>query len=559
MALIKRDSATTIAQVIARNTGYKSLEELEGKVSYWIDKLEEAADRIKKAIRNKELITIVGDYDADGVTSTAILYMVLLFLGANVRYRIPHRLSEGYGINMNIIDEIDSGLIITVDNGIVAFDPIKAAKDKGVSVIVTDHHIPAESGELPEADIVIDPHIPGTADFENYCGAGIAYKLAKLLTDDKKLLAKISCFAAIGTVADVMPLVEENRQIVKEGIKNMTTYGARTTGLYSILHAADLETNMTATDIAFKIGPMINACGRLFDDGADIAIKAIIYDGKYDENIGIQINEYNETRKKKVKEGVEAAYNNIAMNCLHGDIPLVVYEPSIEEGIVGIIAGRLTEEKQIPTFVFTDSREPGIYKGSGRSAGGVHLKNLLDACSDTLYKYGGHAEAAGVSVKADDFEAMKEAFQENCPELIGATDSEDTYYDLEIKANEIDDTLKELKKYEPFGEGNPRPVFLIKGFQLSPRYSSTYKTLGDNQEHLKLFGVGCSAIAFGQVDRYHELSDPSKLDLIATISENFYMGKGETQLEVVYMDEAKASFTKSLLAMKLEEMAKDRY
>ena len=559
MALIKRNDAETIADVIRYNTGATSLAELDGKSSYFIKGLSEAAAMIKESIAKKELITIIGDYDADGVTSTCIMETTLNALGANVRSRIPHRMSEGFGLNMNIIDEIDSGLAITVDNGIVAFDPIKKAKEKGLKVIITDHHEPDQSGALPEADIIIDPHLPGTADFENYCGAGIAFKLCKELTNDETLIAKLSCFAAIGTVADVMPLVEENRQIVKEGLKNMTNYGTRTTGLYSILHAVDMEKNICATDIAFKIGPMINACGRLFDDGAKIALEALAYDGPYKEEIGQQMNDYNDLRKKKVKEGLEAVYNNISMNCLHGDTPLVVYEPTLEEGIIGIIAGRLAEEKQVPAFVFTNAEVEGIYKGSGRTAGNVNIKDLLDKCSDTLYKYGGHEEAAGVSVEASKFEDMKIAMQDNCPELVGVTDDGDTYYDLEIKAADIAATLDELRQYEPFGQGNPKPVFLIKDFQLSPRYSSTYKTMGENGEHLKLFGIGCCAVGFDMVDYYHGLSDPQKLDLVGVISENFFMGRSEVQVEIQYMDEAKASFTKSLLAQKLEEMAKSRY
>jgi len=319
-----------------------------------------------------------------------------------------------------------------------------------------------------------------------------------------------------------------------------------------------MKTN-TTKDIAFKIGPMINACGRLFDSGAEEAFNALVYDGPYKEEIGVKLNEYNDLRKKKVKDGLEAVYNNIALNCLHGDVPLVVYEPSLEEGIVGIIAGRLAEEKQVPTFVFTNSEEPGIYKGSGRTAGGVHLKNLLDACSETLYKYGGHEEAAGVSVTEKSFEEMKEAMQENCPELVNTTENGNTYYDLEIKAIDIPTTLVELRKYEPFGQGNPQPVFLIKDFQLSPRYSSTYKTMGNDDEHIKLFGIDCVAVGFNMVNDYHSLSDPQKLDLVGVISENFFMGRSETQIEIEYMDEAKASFTKSLLAQKLEERAKARY
>ena len=487
------------------------------------------------------------------------MYYTLSYLGAIVRVRIPKRLSEGFGLNMNIIDEIDSGLVITVDNGIVAFDPIKKAKELGLSVIVTDHHLPAEDGTLPEADLIIDPHLPGTADFEDYCGAGIAFRLAKELVNDETVINKMSAFAAIGTIADVMPLVEENRQIVKMGLKNMTTYGCRTSGLYSVLKAVDMDKNLSATDVAFKIGPMINAVGRLFDDGAKIAFESLVYDDKFDESIGTKLNEYNELRKKKVEDGVKAVEKNIKDNCLFGDVPLIVYEPSIEEGIVGIIAGKLAEKNNVPSFVFTNSEEPGIYKGSGRTGGQVHLKDLLDSCAETVYKYGGHAEAAGVSVEASKFSEFCEKMQENCPELVIEEENSICYYDLEINASDIKATVEELKKYEPYGQGNPKPVFYIKNFQMSPRYGSLYKTLGKNGEHLKLFGIGCSAIGFGMVEEYHTLGDPNKLDLVGVISENYFMGKADIQVEIQAMDSALTAFSKSILAETLETMAKTRY
>ena len=557
MALIKRDEAKTIEDVICRNVHLSKIEDLDEKIEYVINFLDKAAEMIKDAIKKKKIITIVGDYDADGVTSSSILYYVLKLLGANVKVRIPRRLSEGFGLNMNIIEEIDSGLVITVDNGIVAFEPVKRAKEKGLDVIITDHHLPDESGKLPEADLIIDPHLEGAADFADYCGAGIAYKLAQHLTTDKKVLAKLSCFAAIGTIADVMPLIKDNRQIVKEGLKNMVTYGNRTTGLYSVLHAADLDNHITAHDVAFKIGPMINACGRLFDDGAMIAFESIVYDGPYKEEIGTKLVEHNETRKAKVAQGMEAVHKNIVTNCLFGDIPLVVYEPSIEEGIVGIIAGKIAEEYNVPSFVFTDSKEEGIYKGSGRTAGNVHLKDLLDASSETLFKYGGHAEAAGVSVESKNFDKMCEMLQDKCPELVLDEDSGNVYYDLEIKASEIVKTCKLLEKYEPYGQGNPKPVFLVRDFQLSPRYSQFYKELSAGT--ISLYGIGCSAIGFGMVQKYHDLSDPKKLLLVGTISESFFMGRGEVKLEIEEMDASNTTFTKSLLAQRLEAVAKSRY
>lgn len=561
MAWKKRDELKSVEEIVLRNTGYDNIcDFLNGKSkTYNIKYLVEAADMIKDAIKKGLTITIVGDYDADGVTASASLSYTLEKMGAKVKVRLPRRLTEGYGLSTKIVDEIDDGLLITVDNGIVAFEAIKKAKEKGLQVIVTDHHLLDESGEIPEADIVIDPHIEGTADFADYCGAGIAYKLAKELTSDEKILKKISCFAAIGTICDVMPLIEENRLIVLEGLKNMVTYGCRTSGLYSVLRASNYDRNISEDDIGFKIGPMINAAGRLYDDGAQIAYDILVYDGPFKEELGLKLIEINDLRKDKVEEAMQKIKTNIKINCMFGEVPLVVYEPDIPEGIVGIIAGKLTEEMKIPTFVFTDSDTPGILKGSARSTRGVHLKNLLDKCSDTLYKYGGHADAAGLSVEESKFDDMKNAFFENIPELEEDTENNDIYYDLEISANDIDKTLKEIQQYAPFGEGNPRIIFKITDFKLSPRYSAFYKTMGDENQHIKLLGNNSEAVGFGMTEKYLDIKEPKDLNLIGTLGVNHFMGRKSIQIKMDDFEAANKKTTKSKLALLLEAKAKERY
>lgn len=562
MAWIKTDNAKTIEEVILRNTGYKTIEDFLGlnlKV-YSIKFIKEACDMITEAIKNGWQITIVGDYDADGVTASSIMYDGLQSLGAKVKVRIPRRLSEGYGLSEKIIDEIDSGLVITVDNGIVAFDAIKKAKEKGLKVIITDHHLPDASGELPPADIVIDPHLKGTADFEDYCGAGIAYKLMQaLIPENKQLLKKLSCFAAIGTVADVMPLVEENRLIVKEGLKNMVTYNCRTSGLYSLLRLLDLDRVVTEENIGYKIGPCINAAGRLYDDGAMKAFEIISYDGKYSEDYAKELVEINELRKKMTEEAMVAIADNIRDNCLYGDYPLVIYQPGIHEGLVGIIAGKLTELHGVPTIVFTDSSEEGILKGSGRTECGVHLKNLLDSCSDVFVRYGGHAEAAGVSVEKARYDEMCEKLMEKIPDPVIDPHKNDTFYDLEITVNEVPDVLEQLKKYAPFGNGNPNVIFKINGFSLSPRYSSCYGTLGEDKDHLKLYGIGMDAIGFSMVEKYQDMGEPKNLTLVGSINENYFMGRIATQITLLDFCDAGKKVGKTKLALLLEEKAKNRH
>lgn len=562
MAWKKTDESTTIEEVVLRNTGYSDISKfINGSLKvYSIKYLKEAAEMIKKAIEEGLQITIVGDYDADGITASATLSLTLTKMGAKVKVRLPKRLSEGYGLSTKIVDEIDSGLLITVDNGIVAFDAIKLAKEKGLQVIVTDHHLLDESGEIPCADIVINPHIPGTADFSDYCGAGIAYKLAQLLIpEDTQTLKKLSCFAAIGTVCDVMPLVEENRLIVCEGLKNMVTYNCRTSGLYSLLRATELDRVITEENLGFKIGPIINAAGRLFDDGAMKSYETIVYDGPFKEDIANELIEINDMRKKEVETALNKLYQNIQENCLFGEYPLVLYEPGIPEGIVGILAGKLAEEKNVPTFVFTDSDNPDVLKGSARSACGVHLKNLLDLSADTLYKYGGHAEAAGLSVEKDKYYDMINAFVENIPDPVVPIDNSTVYYDLEIPASKVEETIKELEKYAPYGEGNPRIRFKVTDFELSPRYSSFYNTLGDQNQHLKLFGVNMDALGFNMVQKYQDIHEPKSLNMIGTLSTNYFMGRSATQITMDDFTNSEKKTELPRLARLLSEKSRTRY
>lgn len=559
----KRDGASKIEDVILRNTGYTDINAfLNGsKTVYTIKFLKEAVDMIKDAIKKKKIITIVGDYDADGITATAIMKMAIESLGGIVKVRIPHRLSEGYGISEKIIDEIDSGLIITVDNGIVAFDAIQKAKDKGLDVILTDHHLLHESGNIPCADIVIDPHIPGTADFEDYCGAGIAYKLCEELISNKILLDKLSCFAAIGTVSDVMPLIEDNRRIVIKGLKNMTTFGHRTSGLYSLLRTVQFDHHITATNIGFKIGPMINAPGRLEDDGSMKSLEVLTYDGPFDEEIGKELFEINETRKRMVEDALKVVEQIIVDDCLYGDYPLVIYVPGVHEGIVGLLAGKITESNQTPTFVLTDSETPGIYKGSGRTYGDFHLKTLLDKTylrdPDIFVKYGGHAEAAGLSINADKLDDLMQIFQEIADSRPVYDDT--VYYDLEINSKEVLDFIKEVEKYEPYGAGNPKILFKINDYSLVPRTSSYYQYMGDKLQHVKLYGIDMSATAFFKADRYRELSEPKDLNLIGSLSTNHFSKVSEVQIEIEDMEPINKSHTKTALERRLAEMSAKRY
>lgn len=557
----KKDGSKTIVDVILRNTGYSSIEELlnADKKTYFMDHIDKIVELIKKAIAKGETITIVGDYDADGVTSTCILKGLIESLGGKVVVRIPHRLSEGYGINETIIDEIESGLVITVDNGIVAFNAIKKAKDKGLTVILTDHHELAPSGEVPCADIVLDPHIPGTADFEDYCGAGIAYKIAKeMLPKDSTLIKKLSCFAAIGTIADVVPLVEENRVIVQEGLMNMVIYGHRTSGLYSLLKLFDLDKRINEHNVAFKIGPAINAPGRLLDDGAEKVVEILSYDGPFEEDYAKELIELNDERKKLVAEGMIRANNYIAENAMFADYPLVIAD-DFHEGIVGIIAGKFAEDKKVPTFVLTNSTEKGILKGSGRSVKGINMKEILDELnkenSDILVKYGGHEGAAGVSI----FEEKLDDFTDKLQDLVEYQEFEDVIeYDLEISVKDIKETIEELKKYAPYGAGNERIIFKISDYKLSPRQSSYYATNGEDGQNVKLYGVDVTAIGFGMTERYIDSGEPKELEVVGKLGEVYYFNNKSLQIELMDFRSVKSKVSTTKLAAALAKARSER-
>lgn len=562
----KKNSYTELEDVILNNSGL-SKEDFFAENSnkkYEIYSLEPALKIIVDFLKKKKPITIVGDYDADGITASSILYLLFKAFGVTPKVRLPKRLSEGFGLSTKIVDEINEGLLITVDNGIVAFDAIKKAKEKGLTVIITDHHLLDDSGDVPMADAIVNPHIPGTADFADYCGAGIAYKIAeKLLVKYPKYLDRLAGIAAIGTIADVMPLVHDNRIIVKKGLKALVNPQTRTSGMSALLELCNLDEVIVAENVAFKIGPILNAPGRLLDDGAMESFLVISYEGGMDNarTMAEILNNHNERRKELSKTYTEKIMLNIAENNLVGKAPMCIYEPNVPEGLVGIIAGRVAEEFQVPCFMFTNSNDPQVLKASGRSAKDVDLKAILDANADCFTRYGGHEAAAGVSVEKARFKEMDTRLQETVAERYPDLDKErdsTLYYDLEIDASEVEDVIQELEKYAPFGQGNPKPVFLVKNFTLYPRNGKLYRSMGDQDQHIKMFGNDVDALGFDKTMIYTEQNEPRNLNFIATLSTNYFMGRSTPQVEFEEFEDNSKS-KKSKLALLLEERANERY
>ena len=524
-----------------------------------MDKAVEIARQFKNSP-----VTIVGDYDADGVTSTSILYLAFKWAGfTDVRYRIPKRFSEGYGISRSIIDEIRDGLLITCDNGIAQLDAIKLAKEKGLKIIILDHHLPAVidgKDVLPDADAVIDPNaLAGTADFSGYCGAGLSYKFARMLLDGNKTQCrKLLNFAAIGTVADVMELRQENYVFVREGLKSLVRSDYCTAGLYALISAFSLTSHISSYDIGYKLGPAINAASRMKDDGAMIAVRLLTYEGDYSS--AVQMAEelvcLNESRKAEKSAGLKAAHEAIERDCLFGDIPMVVYVQGVGEGIIGILAGNLCEEFKVPVIVLTDASE-GILKGSGRSYGNYDMKAQLDLCSSLLITHGGHVGAAGLSLRKENVELFRSQLMSNASDYEASSES-DTYYDLEIKATEIPSFIEQISRFEPFGEGNPSIVFKINGFSVVPRYGSFKKLMGADESIVKLFSSSCTAIGFDMAERMRGIDEPKILDMVGVLSDNYFNGSVEHQIEFTDFKEAATAKVETPLASMLRSMAMSR-
>ena len=540
---IKNGNENTIEEVFLRNMQVPNLQAVNDWFRksyagrYRIDRLTEAVAFTKE--RKNRPIWIFGDYDVDGVTSTSILYLSLKWAGfTNVNYRIPKRFSEGFGVNKAMVDEVDKkSLIITCDNGVAQIEAVNYAKELGLEVIIIDHHQAAVNDDkekiFPNADIIINPEaIDGSADFCGYCGAGLCYRFACELLDYKKeLCQKLLVLAAIGTIADVMKLHQENYVIVRNGIKTMSNQLSCTVGTYALLSALNLTNHIDAEDIGFKIGPVINAASRMNDDGAKDAIELLISEDDYFEarKKAEKLVALNNKRKEIQTDTLNKAKEIIKDNNLCGEVPMVIYIPNVHEGVIGIVAGNLCEDYKVPTIVLTDTEKEGIIKGSGRSCGNYNLKEELDECANILLNYGGHEGAAGLSLCKAHFEVLKKKLQAQADNYL-YEDVQNVSYDLEISANEISEALSTMQKFAPYGEGNPSPVFRIKDFAMINKYGECKKLMGADLSTVKIFSKDADAIGFGMAKSMENIKNEHILSIIGNMSYNFFNGKVSNQV-----------------------------
>lgn len=437
--------------------------------------MENGVTLMQQEIEQGTFIRVIGDYDVDGICSAYILTSGLKALGAKADTAIPHRMKDGYGLNEHLIQEAyDAGIgcIITCDNGIAALAPVAQAKALGMRMIVTDHHeVPFEEIDgmrreiLPKADVIIDPKQKKCEyPFKSICGAVVAYKLIQALsermhyTDREALLQELLPFAAMATVCDVMELKDENRIIVKEGLQRMQQ--TKNHGLRALLEVNELEpAKISAYHLGFVIGPCLNATGRL-----DTALRALelLQSSSKAEAMGAatELKELNASRKNLTLKGLEEAEQQIQEQRLYEDKVMVVYLPTVHESLAGIIAGRIREKYHHPVFVLTDGEE-GI-KGSGRSIDAYHMYDSMVAVKEQFSKFGGHKLAAGLSLAHQDVEAFRKALNEKA-QLTEEDFIPRVHIDVPMPvAYASFELAKELEVLEPFGVGNPKPLFAQK-------------------------------------------------------------------------------------------------
>lgn len=432
-----------------------------------LEGIKEATLVLRDKISENKKIRIVGDYDVDGVCATTILYKGLKALGANVDFYIPERFKDGYGLNLNIIDtakadKIDT--ILTCDNGISAVTQVEAAKEYGMTVIITDHHeVPYEIVDdrqiytVPAADVVVDPKLADSGyPFKEICGAYVAYKLMEyMLGKDKysELLDELIQYAALATVSDVMELTNENRILVKHGINLMKAKPPM--GLKALIELNDLK-DITAFSFGFILGPSINAAGRLKE--AKLAINLLIAeDLESAMEAALVLKELNDERKRITEKCTDEAIAKIESTDLVNQKVIVADVDDCHEGVIGIVAGRLKEKYHRPVLVVT--KHEGVYKGSGRSIDEYNLYEEINKVSVLFIKYGGHKGAAGFSFEIDKLEELRKALNDNCT-LTDKDMTEKLYIDADMPFSYCNEKLMdELSKLEPFGNGNESPVF----------------------------------------------------------------------------------------------------
>jgi single-stranded-DNA-specific exonuclease len=503
-----------------------------------------AAERIARAIGDQERIIIYGDYDVDGITATAILWHAVKLLGGQVGYYVPHRIEEGYGLNAQAVGQlIDQGarLIVTVDCGVTAVEAAAVARERGVDLIITDHH-QFDADNLPNCAAVVHPRL---GDYPNphLCGAGVAFKLAwqtglavngadRVSSAFRDFLVEATALAALGTIADVVPLIGENRVLAHFGLSGLAA--SKLVGIKALIVSAALTgQNLDSYHVGFRLAPRLNACGRM--GHAELAVKMLTEATESEAlDTAIYLEQQNRARQALERTILDEAIMQIEQNQLAGDEDraLVLGSETWHPGVIGIVAARLVERYCRPTVLVALGNEPG--QGSCRSVAGFHIAAALAACGEHLQGHGGHEMAAGLKIRRADFDAFSKAFREYARRNV-ADDLLRPRLNLEAEARigQMSEALVgDLHRLGPFGHGNRKPLLLFRDVQLA----ATPRVVGKTGQHVQLLVKQGSArvkcIAFGQAERMAGLKPGTELELAAEPIINSFNGGRSVELEV---------------------------
>lgn len=539
----KKYGLSYIMAVVFLNRGINTEEKLKNYLKKPLDciynpmllpDMDKACERIKKALDTGEKITIYGDYDADGVTSTSILYTFLSENGANVDYYIPDRFSEGYGLNIMAVNKISKSgtkLLITVDCGIVSTGEVQLAKAQGMEVIITDHHTPQE--KIPET-IVVHPNLPDSEyPFKSLAGVGVAFKLVlglgiTLGIKSSEVFNKYVGIAAIGTIADVVPLKDENRIIVDRGIKALKT--TKNYGISSLMDIAGINREvMSAMSVAFGISPRINAAGRL--DSATTAVELIIAQN-HEEGYkkALELDEKNRSRQGIEQKILSEALDMIESDCNFQKKKVIVLAgEGWHHGVIGIVASRLCDKFYKPCIML--SAEKGLAKGSARSIDGFNMFEALNHCSEFLTKFGGHSQAAGLSLSLADLEGFSQKINKYADSVLTDNDMIKKI-EVDCKINPKDVSIEYAMAFnalEPFGEGNEKPVFSLCGMNVL-----MIGRMGAEGKHLRIRivsnGKYINCVGFGMGDYADEIKEGDFVDIAFVMDINEFKGTKSVQL-----------------------------
>ena len=500
---------------------------------YTLPDMEKAVERVNQALENGERITVFGDYDCDGVTSTALLYSYLSSRGANVDYYIPDRSAEGYGMNPGAIDLLKSrgtNVIITVDNGISAIEEIAYAKTLGIDVVVTDHHRVGEV--LPDAIAVVDPHREDSlCEFSDWAGVGVAFKFVSALDNSEgyELLEQYGDIVALGTVADIVPLKGENRIIVRSGIAFMNAAledGSLRLGLKALLDASGSTGNLDSSSVAYRMAPRVNAAGRM--GSAERALKLLLTEDVNEaKEIAEEISNANAQRQAIETEITANAIEYIenAPQIKHKRV-IVVEGEDWHQGVIGIVASRLVEKYGKPCIVI--SKNGDLAKGSGRSIDGFSLYDALSYCGDILVQYGGHLLAAGLTVDSDKIHAFREKINEYADKTDVAVPT--LKIDCKLNPSSINiDMLSSLQVLEPFGAENPQPLFGLYNMEIT-----SIQPVGAGK-HLRITvkrkNSIVTVIMFSVTLENFPYKVGDTVDLAVKLSENEFQGKVQVSIQ----------------------------